>query len=272
MDRVYQRGLLFLQFKIFKQFPEVVHAVTTRRGGCSTGLCEGLNLGFTVGDVPERVMKNRSTVASALGCSLESLVTARQVHGSTVKEITASRDGREASTGDSGLPQADGLVTGERGLVLMITLADCFSVFLYDPAKQAVGLLHAGWRGAAQDIVARGISAMGKAFGSDPEDLVAGVGPGINTCCFEVGEEVREAFIRHQVYEQSLWERHREGRCYFDLKRTIYLMLRACGVMDSKIDVAEECTSCSQNLFFSHRRENGRTGRMAALLGLKTSG
>jgi YfiH family protein len=225
-------------------------------------------MGFQVGDDPGHVAENRRRVAAALGFVGGALVTGRQVHGTAVQPVGEKKD-RTDNRNPKSRPEVDGFVTSATGLLLTIKIADCFPVFLYDVARGAIGLLHAGWRGTAQGIVENGIQTMASMFGTQPKDLVAGVGPGINKCCFEVKEDVVYAFSGNPWFSNALWDRVDRERYRFDLKQAIVLCLKACGVSESAVSVAGQCTSCSCDLLFSHRRDGGRTGRMAALLGLR---
>ena len=265
MDLIPHNGLPLLQFELFTRFPGIIHAVTTRCGGCSSGPYESLNMGFQVGDVHQHVLGNRQTVLTALGYNDDVLVMARQVHKTRVTVV------RGLSGENRGvLPEVDGFITATPGLLLMIKIADCFPVFLYDPERRIIGLLHAGWRGAASGIIENGLEVMASTFGVNPKNLVAGVGPGINKCCFEVGQEVLDGFSANPWFTDALWERLDRDTYLFDLKHAIVLRLKSCGLTESAIAVAGQCTSCCRDLLFSHRRDKGKTGRMAAVLGLKT--
>ncbi|MBW1679787.1 MAG: laccase domain-containing protein [Deltaproteobacteria bacterium] len=140
MHLVNKNGIPLLQFPHFKTFEKVFHAFTTRQGGSSKVPFESLNLGFNTGDVFQRVLHNRKKILSALGWRLESVVSPIQVHGKMVATVTKEIKGRGAYDLESALPAADGLITKEKGILLMIKVADCFPVFFYDPGMQAVGV------------------------------------------------------------------------------------------------------------------------------------
>ena len=149
----------------------------------------------------------------------------------------------------------------------MIKVADCIPVFLYDPASPAISLIHAGWRGTANGIILQGVSAMKSSFGTKPKTIKAGIGPGIGACCYVVKEDVREAFLKQKL-DNSVWKIDADKKIFLDLKKAIFLELIKCGLNKDNIEVASECTSCNPDLFFSHRRDKGQTGRMAAVMGL----
>jgi YfiH family protein len=263
-----QNGLPLLQFPHLAKHEGLFHAVTTREGGVSTGPFTSLNLGLNTGDVSQHVLRNRRKVLSALGWKSESLISPIQIHGKSVVTVTQNLSGRGTGDSDLGLGGADGLVTREKGLMLMIKVADCFPVILYDPLEKAIGLIHAGWRGAASGIITEGIAAMVASFGCKPENIEAGIGPGIGACCFVVGEDVREAFKQQNLGDDVL-QTDEGKRLHCDLKKIISRELLTGGLKKGSIGIAAACTCCNGGLFYSHRREKGKTGRMAALIGLK---
>jgi hypothetical protein len=138
---------------------------------------------------------------------------------------------------------------------------------LYDPASPAISLIHAGWRGTANGIIAQGIGAMKSSFGTKAKTIQAGIGPGIGGCCYEVKEDVRKAFLKQKL-DNSVWKIGEDKKIFLDLKKAIFLALIKCGLNKDNIEVASECTFCNPELFFSHRRDKGQTGRMAAVMGL----
>jgi YfiH family protein len=161
----------------------LVHAVFTRLGGASRGPFATLNVGHTVGDDETAVAENHARIFSHLGLTCDRVVTARQVHGNRVAVVTAGDAGRV-------IPTTDGLVTDTPGLALMLRFADCQPILLYDPVHHALGLIHAGWRGVAEGIAYRAVETMQAAFGSRPQELLAGLGPAIGSCCYTVGHKV----------------------------------------------------------------------------------
>jgi len=269
MELILKNGLPLLQFSHLARYERMVHAVTTRQGGVSEGPFASLNLGINIGDDFERVYLNRKKVLSALGWESALMVTSVQVHGNEVVVVDKALTTREASGREKTLCGVDGLITKEKGILLTIKVADCFPVFLYDPERHAIGLLHAGWRGTAQSIIRRGLKGMADAYGTEPKNLQAGIGPGIGQCCYHVGREVREAFGHDSALDTCFSESCQRTSSQFDLRKAICQELVGCGVKKEKISIATECTSCSQELFFSHRRDKGRTGRMMAVIGLR---
>jgi YfiH family protein len=267
MELINHTGLPLFQFFHFKNIDGLVHGVTTRKGGVSEGPFFSLNLGTQTGDDPQRVFCNRDKLLSHLSCAPSSVVIPNQVHGKNVVVITKERWGIDSAPHGLVLSGVDGLTTKEKGVLLMIKVADCIPVFLYDPASPAISLIHAGWRGTAAGIIAHGVDALEASFGTKPTTIKAGIGPGIGACCYEVKEDVREAFLNHKS-DNSVWKIDADKKIFLDLKKAIFLELINCGLTQKNIETAPECTSCNPELFFSHRRDKGKTGRMAAVMGL----
>jgi YfiH family protein len=222
---------------------------STRQGGVSEGPYESLNLGILTEDDPERVTVNRARLAEAAGVESGRIVMGWQVHGTDLREW----DGPDpqvayAQPGDKELPRVDGHLTDEAGLGLLVLVADCYPVALSDGRRAA--MLHCGWRPLAGGIIERAVAA----FGSPP---AAAVGPGIGGCCYEVGPEVSERFVDVPGAV--------DGRM-LDLRRVITARLEAAGV--SQLEHLDRCTSCEPQLYFSHRRDNGVTGRQGGLCAL----
>ena len=220
---------------------------TDRRGGVSEGPYESLNLGILTDDDPGRVIENRRRAAGAAGVPPERVVMGWQVHGTALKEWDGpAPELAYAFPGDKALDRVDGHLTRVGGLALLVLVADCFPVALSD--GEQVAMLHCGWRPLAGGIVEDALAR----FASTPS---AAVGPGIGGCCYEVGPEVLDAF--------SGIEGAASGRM-LDLRRVISSKLADAGVAD--VQHVDECTSCSPELYFSHRRDGGVTGRQAGMI------
>lgn len=242
-----------------------VRAVFTgRRGGVSRRWDGGLNWSLSVGDRPEAVRENRRRTLAALGLDPGSAVMGGLVHGN---RVVAVEDGEADPAGDVRLiPGADGLITDRAGLALIITAADCVPVYLYDPVRRAIGMVHAGWRGTVAGIAAEAVRAMRARYGCDPADIQAAIGPSIGPCCYEVDEAVAEPVRRYfgGRAEALLRPSARDGRHMLDLWAANRLDLESAGV--GRVHVAGACTACQSDRFFSHRAEAGGAGRGAAVI------
>jgi purine-nucleoside/S-methyl-5'-thioadenosine phosphorylase / adenosine deaminase len=287
-------GLKLLQSSDLKHVPWLVHGFTTRPGGFTTSYGgRTLNLGFTKDDLRASVERNRKQVLLAAGAATNgkpwALVALRQVHSDIIHVVRS----RKAALRKQSPLVGDGLVTDVSGLALGILTADCFPVLLVDTKKKAVGAFHAGWRGTVKRIVEKGVGIMRLEFGSRPEDIHAAIGPGIQKCSFEVGEEVEDAFHTQFDYAAELFHDVQESdavrerypmlfmnqrapghgdpclKLHLDLREANRRQLLAAGVPEGNITALTDCTVCQPRKFFSHRAERGKTGRQMALIGIK---
>jgi YfiH family protein len=279
------------------KLPWLVHGFSTRFGGVSKVYGgNALNLGFTAHDTKVSVESNRREFICALTTPAERksristgqqppLITLRQIHSDLIRRITERPKNTAPLAGD-------GMVTNVPGILLGVLTADCLPVIVVDPKHRAVGVFHAGWRGTSKRIVEKGVGEMHRWFGSEPRYLKAAIGPGIRGCCYEIGLEVRSAFEAQFSYGSDLFretkdrnEIHQKYPLLFltarapghsELPKKIFLdlaeanrrQLTAAGVSLKNISDLRLCTICRQDLFFSHRAENGVTGRMLAAVGI----
>ena len=250
------------EFENLAAVPGLVHFVTTRSGGSSLPPYDSLNLGLHTADNPEHVLANRLLLAGETGIAPDKFLYASQVHSGDVKVIDA-----EAIKNDVLLknPRTDATITNLPGICLMVMVADCVPLVLFDPVKKVSAVIHAGWRGTVQHITSNTIHKMTECFGCDPADIIAGIGPSIGPCCYEVGEEVR------QVVEQSfgttegflIYHTHSK-KPHFDLWYANHKQLTDLGVKPLNIETSQLCTKCRQDLFYSSRASLGITGRLGA--------
>jgi YfiH family protein len=228
------------------ELPGARVAFSTRLGGTSEAPFDGLNLGILTEDDPAAVIDNRHRLAAALGLEPERVSIGRQVHGAELATHAAPQSPSPFAEPGVDIPEVDGHVVSEPGLAALVFVADCLPIALSGPG--GVAMLHCGWRGLAAGIVGRGAGEVGATH--------AAIGPGIGACCYEVGDEVLEAFA-HLGGDGVA-----EGRM-LDLAEAARRLLREAGV--EEVESAGLCTSCEGELFFSHRRDAGRTGRQAGL-------
>lgn len=257
--------------------------MTTAYGGRT------LNLGFTKDDKRDNVEKNRTRLLLSIGAGDKRkqwpLVTLRQIHSDLIHVVRSAEPAR--LTGD-------GLTTNVSGVALAIMTADCLPVLLVDRKNKAVGAFHAGWRGTVQRIAEKGLGIMRHEFGTRPQDVLAAIGPGIQACCYEVGEELREQFHSQFAYAGELFQEVKHSdivrekypllfmnmrapghgdqcvKLHLDLREANRRQLVEAGVPKKQITALENCTACDTRSFFSHRAEKGRTGRMMAVIGIKS--
>jgi len=295
--------LNILRAKQLKDVPWLVHGFSTRVGGISRVYGKGeLNLGYTKDDSRAAVERNRVAFLQGLGAtcqprrrsrkpgaSLWPLITLRQVHSDVIWRVDSVPNSESKD-----LLVGDGLITATPGLLLAIQTADCLPITIVDTKRHAVGVFHAGWRGTVKRIVEKGIGEMVRCFGSRPGDMKAAIGPGIQGCCFEVGEEVRTKFESQFAYATSLFHEVKDSDPvrekypllfltarapgHSDLPKKIFLdlveanrqQLIAAGLPKKSIESSHLCTNCNPELLFSYRAEKGKTGRMMGAVGIRS--
>ncbi|MBB6690420.1 peptidoglycan editing factor PgeF [Cohnella xylanilytica] len=268
---------VLLRLDRWEQREGLTAGFTTRIGGVSSAPRNSLNTALHVGDDSEDVVANRRRVAEALGWEFSAWTCAEQVHGNRVHVVAAADKGSGSLDRASAIQEADALVANEPGVLLVMYFADCVPLYFYDPESGAVGLAHAGWKGTVLDVAAETVRAMGERFGSRPEALLGAIGPSIGACCYEVDEAVLK-HVRPLAEavgagaaggEGAFHTPTGNGRARLDLKEmNRHLMIKA-GILPSRIELTTWCTGCRTDLFFSHRMENGATGRMMSWLGKK---
>jgi len=265
-------GVRYLTFESLAAQQGLDALVTTRHGGVSAGPFATLNLGGRTGDDRDAVRTNRARAAGVIGAAPAWLTFGQQVHGARVSVV-----GNE-NRGDV-FEETDALVTNAALVPLTILTADCAAIFLFDPIHRAAGIAHAGWRGTVARIAQRTVVTMRDAFGSNPADLIAGIGPSIGPCCYEVGQDVidaaSEAFegrVDDVLVEPDMASAGsfrasvNEEKKHFDLWRANELVLRDAGVLEDRIETSRLCTSCRTDWFYSHRAEHGNTGRFGGIV------
>ena len=280
-----------LRAPVFASLPWLVHGFSTRQGGSS--ICYGghtLNLGVTPHDTKENLERNRAAFSDALhamddGGDRWPLVQLKQIHSAIVHRVKTAA--REPLSGD-------GLITNTPGLLVAIKTADCVPVLVADIKRRVVGAYHAGWRGTVARVVEKGVGEMRRHFGSLPRDLRAAIGPCIRRCCYQVGAEVRFEFESQFSYAGDLFDEvfdsnaihvrypllflNQRAPGHGDLGPEIHLdlveanrrQLEDAGVREEHISIVEGCTACDTTRFFSHRAEFGKTGRMMAVIGIRS--
>lgn len=244
----------------------VTHAFTTRLGGVSGGVYASLNLKQDLGDDAENVLQNYGLLGKALGFDPEKMAFSRQVHGAEVRLIT------KADCRPPLLPvpyEADGLITAEKNVPLVIFTADCVPILLHDPVRGAVGAVHAGWRGTVSDIAGAAVRKMARGLGCRPADIRAAIGPCISLCCFETGSDVRDAVVSLLGADAGPYLVPSGEKYRVDLKGVNSLLLERAGLDRRHIDISPDCTSCLCEKYWSHRVTNGRRGSQAAVIMMK---
>lgn len=257
-------GVPFLSFSVFEEEAEWMRmAFSTKLGGNSQGCLAEMNLGWNRGDDDETVRENYRIMSMALQIRPEQLVFSDQVHETKVEVITEKM--AAGAKIEKHLTGIDGMITAEEQLVLATSYADCVPLFFADPVHKVVASSHSGWRGTVGEIGAKTIKRMQQEFGCNPRDIRCLIGPSICQDCYEVSEEVAEAF--RAVYEPSVWDEilvpgTMPGKYQLDLYAACYETLKKAGAMPEHIQVSGVCTCCHSSILFSHRATAGKRGNL----------
>lgn len=212
--------------------------------------------------------RNRDTIAQVLGLQLDDFVFVRQVHGTDVVRVDETHRGLGAKSPDSTRLSADAIVTAAVGVPLSILTADCVPILFYDPVRRVIGAAHSGWRGTVGHIVTRVIESMRRDFGSQIHHIKIAIGPSIRRCCYEVDSAVADQ-ARAQFSGLAVTPRfNRPGKYLFSMQDAIRMDLAAMGIADTQIEDTGLCTACRTHHLYSHRYEQGNTGRQMAIISL----
>jgi polyphenol oxidase len=253
-------SIRYLTFVIFESLG-IVHAVFSRQGGVSPAPWKALNVGGTVGDDPERVAENRRRSFAALNRSPHSIFDAWLIHSS---EVVCADHPRSPS---DPYHKADAILTTNPDVTLYMRFADCVPILVADPVRKVVGIIHAGWQGTVKHVARAAVETMRSKYGTNPVDVIAAIGPSIGAHHYTVGPEVASRV--RSSFEDSISSVliSKNGTLQFDLWAANRLVLEKAGV--KSIEVAEICTACHLEDWYSHRGEQGKTGRFGVLIALK---
>ncbi len=270
MKLVERSGVPFLVFPRLEETGVAVHGFSTRQGGISRGIYQSMNLSFTRGDEEAYVRENYARLARAVGFSCENIVCSDQTHTTNIRTVT-EKDRGKGFIKPKDYKDVDGLVTNVPGLVLTTFYADCVPLFLVDPIRRAIGLSHSGWRGTVGKIGKRTVEVMKEQYGTKPEDLIAAIGPSICQDCYEVSEDVIDAFrgAFEEQYWKELFYETSGGKYQLNLRRANERIFQEAGLKPEQIVTSSWCTCCNPKLLFSHRATQGKRGNLGAFLMLR---
>lgn len=239
----------------------VPHGFTTRLGGVSQGYLSSMNIGMHRGDLTENVEENFRILADGIGFKTRNLVLTRQIHTDIIRKVSRS-DSWGLNNHD--YPECDGLISNDPGTALVVFTADCTPILLHDPVTGAVGACHAGWRGTAMDIAGKTVRSMVDAFGCDPKNIRAAIGPNLDVCCFETDKDVPDAMVETFGEDAKEFIHPKENKFYVNLKAINELALRRAGV--ENIEISTACTMCLHEKYWSHRYTRGVRGSQGAII------
>lgn len=267
------KGVTYLTYPAFEKFPEFYHGFSTRLGGVSKGIYSSMNLSFTRGDEEEVVLENYRRIADAIGFSMEGIVCSDQTHTVHIRQVTEADKGKGVLQ-KKDYTDIDGLITNVPGITLTTFYADCVPLFFLDPVNKAAGLAHSGWRGTVDRMGEKMVKAMRDAFGSEPENLYAGIGPSICQDCYEVSADVADRFREEfQGYEEDagLLYKTKPGKYQLNLWKANEIVLKEAGILREHISFPGICTCCNPEFLFSHRASQGKRGNLCAFLGVSVT-
>ncbi|MEN6623897.1 MAG: peptidoglycan editing factor PgeF [Smithella sp.] len=262
---VRKNSIPHLQAEVFSECDFLTHAFCTRQGGGSRDEYSSLNMSFREGDEELQVMHNWGKMAGSFAIPIENFLVLNQVHGDDILIIKS----RESYFSSGDALNYDAIITNRSGLALCIKTADCVPVFIIDKKKKVIAAVHAGWKGTALGITAKVIQLMKSQYGSNPQDILAAVGPSIGFCCYEVDSIVADAFAEHKGKKNFLFQVKGKNKWMLDLPEANHQQILECDVPETNIELSGLCTKCNQDLFFSHRGSGGITGRQINFLMLK---
>lgn len=244
----------------------VNHAFTTRLGGNSEGYLSAMNLSFSR-EARETVEQNYDILSRAEGFCKQRFTLTDQVHTDKIRIVGEAEAGMGMSK-PTDIIGTDGLVTDLPETPLIAFIADCGGILLADRKHKAVSAVHSGWRGTLAQITQKALAAMRTAYGTDPKDIVAAIGPSIGPCCYEVGSEVRDEFIKAWQTD-VMFTAGDNGKYLLDLWLANRMVLELAGVPAEQIFCCEECTMCHSDLYYSHRATQGKRGNLGAIIEIR---
>lgn len=259
----------YIQFKNLSATGIVKHGFSTRKGGVSTGIFSSMNLNFKRGDDPDAVMENYRRMAAALNMRVEDMVLSDQTHTTNVRVITEEDRGKGILKPQD-YSDVDGMITNVPGIVLVTSYADCVPLYFVDPVRKAIGLSHSGWKGTVGHIGQKTVWKMHEVYGSEPKDIVAAIGPSICQSCYEVSDDVAEAFRANFTADEAadiLLDKG-NGKYQLDLWKANWYVLTDAGILPEHLSVTDLCTACHPDFLWSHRKTNGQRGGLSAFLSL----
>ena len=269
-DISYVPGGSLIRFPEFEKSAGITAAFSTRHGGVSSGIYESMNLSFSVGDEDVKVQENYRRAAQLLGTDLGHMVLSDQTHTANVRIVTAE-DAGKGLLREKDYQDVDGMITDVPGIMLCTSHSDCVPLYFADPVKKVIALSHSGWKGTAAKIGEVTVSLMRERFGSAPADIYALIGPAICRDCYEVSDDVADAFLKVFSREEAedIMDEKGGGKYQLDLSRANFHVLKDSGIDPRHITETHICTFENSDILWSHRKTQGRRGGGAAFLMLK---
>ncbi len=263
-----KNGITYITFPKLEKTRIVRHLFSTRIGGVSTGDSASMNLSFSKDNCRNNVIENYRLICGCVGIDTNNLVLSAQTHTDNIKIVTKA----DCGTGIFKDPFADidGLITNQSGVALVTQYADCTPLVFCDPIKKVIATSHAGWRGTVKQIGKKTVQKMQKEFGCTAKDIIAGIGPCILECCYEVDEPVYSQFLEIEFLElDKIFTPHGNGHYMLNLVEANKQILLNAGILEENIDINDICTCCNCESLHSHRATNGKRGNLGLIIELK---
>lgn len=265
---VTQGSMTYMVFNPWKDDATMGHCFTTRLGGVSTGDLESLNLGFNHGDRHENVLENYRRVGAVLGTKTDCMVISKQIHETHILEVT-EEDCGNGIVYPNKWDSVDGIYTNKCNITLVTHYADCVPLFFYAPQYHMIGMAHAGWRGTVSEIGSEMVHKWHKEHGIPYDAIEVAIGPSIGPCCFEVHHDVADVFISKFKDAPFITKSEVPGKYHINLWDCNKHILINSGIKEENIYRADICTCCHSDLFFSHRKTQGKRGTLGAFMVLR---
>jgi len=263
-----KNGITYITFPKLEKTKLVNHLFSTRTGGVSKGKYQSMNLSFNGGDDREAVLENYRRLCGCECIKINHLVLSQQTHTDNIKTVTKA----DCGTGifKESFNDIDGLITNERGVALVTQYADCTPLVFLDPVKKVIATSHAGWRGTVKEIGKKTVLKMQAEFACDPKNILAGIGPCIKNCCYEVDNPVYNEFVKLSYLDLNrIFTPKENGRYMLDLVEANKQILINAGIMEENIDLSDICTFCNADTLHSHRATKGERGNLALIIELR---
>ncbi|MCH5210742.1 MAG: peptidoglycan editing factor PgeF [Oscillospiraceae bacterium] len=259
-----KNGVSYYTIPAFEETGLVKHGFSTREGGVSEGCYSSMNLRFHCDDTRENVLRNYKIIADTLGMDYKRLVLSKQVHEDVIHTVTEEDIGNGIMY-ENKFESVDALITDKKGIPLVTLFADCVPLFFLDKKRGVIALAHSGWKGTVKRIGQKTAEKMKKDYGSDPSDILAAIGPSIQECHFEVGDDVAGIFMDEFGCDSAV----KYGEKYHvNMQKCIVKQLTESGIPHDNISDCGICTYCNSDLLFSHRKTNGKRGNLGAFIEL----
>lgn len=263
-----KNGVIFITFPKFEKTGLVNLLFSTRIGGVSDGIWSSMNLSFNRGDKRDNVLENYKRLCDCKNIDINNLVLSKQTHTNNVKTVTKA----DCGTGifKESFSDIDGLVTNQKGVALVTQYADCTPLVFLDTKNKVIATSHAGWRGTVKEIGKKTVEKMVNEFGSNPSDIIVGIGPCIKECCYEVDDPVYNEFSKLSYLDLSkIFKAKENGHYMLNLVEANRQILINAGIPDNNFDLSDICTCCNAEEMHSHRKSKGERGNLALIIELK---